>query len=49
MLRYKFDLKGSTHGRRVKGICTAKTDRKDLDFLELKHSNPEDLRIDYIN
>ena len=49
MLQYKFDLKGSTHGRRTKGVVTSKTDRKDLDFLHLKKSNREDLRIDIIN
>lgn len=49
MLQYKFDLKGSTHGRRTKGIVTSKTDRKDLDFLELKKSNREDLSIACIN
>ena len=39
MLQYKFDLKGSTyHGRRTKGVVTSKTDRKDLDFLELKNN-----------
>ena len=36
MLRYKFDLKGSTLGRKTKGVVTSKTDRKDLDWLELK-------------
>ena len=36
MLQYKFDLKGSTYGRRTKGVVTSKTDRKDLDFLDLK-------------
>ena len=35
MLRYKFDLKGSTFGRNAKGIVTSNTDRKDLDFLKL--------------
>jgi hypothetical protein len=29
MLRYKFDLKGSTHGRKTTGLVTSKTDRKD--------------------
>jgi|FrelakmetLWP11LW_1041352.scaffolds.fasta_scaffold119224_1 hypothetical protein len=29
MLRYKFDLKGSTHGRKTTGVVTSKTDRKD--------------------
>ena len=38
MLRYKFDLKGSTLGRRTKGVVTSKTDRKDLDFLDLKQT-----------
>ena len=38
MLQYKFDLKGSTYyGRRTKGVVTSKTDRKDLDFLDLKN------------
>jgi len=36
MLRYKFDLKGSTLGRKAKLPVTSKTDRKDLDWLELK-------------
>ena len=41
MLRYKFDLKGSTLGRRTKGVVTSKTDRKDLDFVDLKKKDPE--------
>lgn len=36
MLRFKFDLKGSTFDRYVKGVVTTKTDRKDLDWLKLK-------------
>ena len=36
MLRYKFDLKGSTHGRKASGVITSKTDRKDIDFINLK-------------
>ena len=40
MLQYKFDLKGSTYyGRRTKGVVTSKTDRKDLDFLDLKNDS----------
>ena len=38
MLQFKFDLKGSTHGRKTEGIATSETDRKDLDFLDLKKS-----------
>lgn len=49
MLRYKFDLKGSTFGRRTKGVVTSKTDRKDLDFLELKEKDPDKLRFAEIN
>ena len=49
MLRYKFDLKGSTAGRRVKGIVTSKTDRKDLDFLDLKEKHPQRLGFNNIN
>ena len=41
MLRYKFDLKGSTLGRRTKGFATSFTDRKDLDFLDLKKQDKE--------
>ena len=49
-LRYKFDLKGSTHGRRTKGVLTTKTDRKDLDFLDLKKGkNADILKIAKIN
>ena len=36
MLRYKFDLKGSTHQRKTKGLVTRHTDRKDLDWIDLK-------------
>ena len=49
MLRYKFDLKGSTHGRRTKGVVTSKTDRKDLDFVDLKKADPEKLSFAEIN
>lgn len=49
MLRYKFDLKGSTHKRRTKGVVTSKTDRKDLDFLELKKQEPDKLSFAEIN
>ena len=35
-MRFKFDLKGSTFDRYVKGVVTTKTDRKDLDWLRLK-------------
>ena len=49
MLRYKFDLKGSTLGRRTKGVVTSKTDRKDLDFIDLKKKNREMLSFASIN
>ena len=49
MLRYKFDLKGSTLGRRTKGVVTSKTDRKDLDFLDLKKKDQESLQFAEIN
>ena len=49
LLRYKFDLKGSTHGRFTKGIITSKTDRKDLDFVELKAKDPDKLSFAEIN
>ena len=49
MLRYKFDLKGSSLGRRTKGVVTSKTDRKDLDFLDLKEKDPDKLRFAEIN
>ena len=49
MLRYKFDLKGSTQGRRTKGVVTSKTDRKDLDYLDLKKEEPEKLSFAEIN
>ena len=49
MLRYKFDLKGSTLGRKTKGVVTSKTDRKDLDFVELKKKYPENLSFAEIN
>ena len=49
MLRYKFDLKGSTHNRMTKGVMTSKTDRKDLDFLELKKKYPETMSFAPIN
>ena len=51
MLQYKFDLKGSTYGRRTKGIVTSKTDRKDLDFLDLKkeRTSAKHLKIAKIN
>ena len=49
MLRYKFDLKGSTLGRKTKGVVTSQTDRKDLDWLELKQQDPENLAFDKIN
>mmetsp|Transcript_31548 Transcript_31548/g.39247 ORF Transcript_31548/g.39247 Transcript_31548/m.39247 type:complete len:208 (+) Transcript_31548:1951-2574(+) len=48
MLRYKFDLKGSTFDRKTKGVVTSKTDRKDLDWLELKKKTKL-LRISPIN
>ena len=49
MLRYKFDLKGSTLGRRAKGVVTSKTDRKDLDFLDLKKKATSQLNFAEIN
>ena len=52
MLQYKFDLKGSTYnGRRTKGVVTSKTDRKDLDFLDLKNDklSAKNLEIASIN
>ena len=51
MLRYKFDLKGSTAGRRTKSsvVMTSKTDRKDLDFLDLKQKEKEKLSFAEIN
>ena len=51
MLRYKFDLKGSTHGRRTKPdvVVTSKTDRKDLDFLDLKKKEKDKLSFAEIN
>ena len=49
MLRYKFDLKGSTLGRITKGVVTSKTDRKDLDFIALKKADPEKLSFAEIN
>ena len=51
MLRYKFDLKGSTHGRRTKSsvVMTSKTDRKDLDFLDLKQKEKDKLSFAEIN
>ena len=51
MLRYKFDLKGSTAGRRTKSsvVMTSKTDRKDLDFLDLKKKEKEKLSFAEIN
>lgn len=49
MLRYKFDLKGSSLGRETKGVVTSKTDRKDNDFLELKKKEPEKLNFADIN
>ena len=49
MLRYKFDLKGSTLGRRTKGVVTSRTDRKDLDFVELKKKEPQKLSFAEIN
>ena len=49
MLRYKFDLKGSTLGRKTKGVVTSKTDRKDLDWLELKEKKTKLLEISAIN
>ena len=49
MLRYKFDLKGSTFGRKTKGVVTSKTDRKDLDFVDLKKDDPEKLSFAEIN
>ena len=49
MLRYKFDLKGSTLGRKTTGVVTSKTDRKDLDFIALKKTDPEKLSFAEIN
>lgn len=49
MLRYKFDLKGSTLGRRTKGLMTSETDRKDLDWIDLKKSQTETLSFSEIN
>ena len=51
MLQYKFDLKGSTYHRRTKGVVTSKTDRKDLDFLDLKNDklSAKNLEIASIN
>ena len=49
MLRYKFDLKGSTFERRTKGVVTSKTDRKDLDFLDLKREGNKSLQFAEIN
>ena len=49
MLRYKFDLKGSTFERKAKGVVTSKTDRKDLDFIELKKKEGSKLNFAEIN
>ena len=49
MLRYKFDLKGSTFERKTKGTVSSHTDRKDLDFLELKEKRTKLLEISDIN
>ena len=50
MLQFKFDLKGSTHGRKTKGVVTSKTDRKDLDYLNIKKSkDAEQINIAKIN
>ena len=49
MLRYKFDLKGSSLGRSTKGVVTSKTDRKDNDFLDLKKKVPDQLNFAEIN
>lgn len=49
MLRYKFDLKGSTFDRKTKGVMTSKTDRKDLDWLNLKKKKIPQLQISAIN
>lgn len=49
MLRYKFDLKGSTYMRKTKGLITSNTDRKDLDLLELKEEKTKLLKISTIN
>ena len=49
MLRYKFDLKGSTFERETKGVVTSKTDRKDLDWLALKEKGTKMLEISDIN
>ena len=49
MLRYKFDLKGSTFDRKAKAPVTSKTDRKDLDWLELKKKRNRTVQIAAIN
>ena len=49
MLRYKFDLKGSTQGRRTKGLVTNETDRKDLDWIDLKAKETKKLSFAKIN
>ena len=48
-IKFVYDLKGSTYGRRTKGTMTTKTVRKDLDFLNDKKKNPRELSLAKIN
>ena len=42
-------MKGSTHQRKTKGLVTRHTDRKDLDWIDLKEKDPEKLSFAEIN
>lgn len=48
-LKYIYDMKGSTHTRLVEGKLTAKTCRKDLNWLHDKKVDPKMLSFAKIN